>query len=245
MIKKDLALDFKSRINPIDFTEIFEELDNVYLFAKNTDSRFVMGNKAAVQAFGFNSLKDFIGKSDYDLTSTEIANQYRQDDQQVFLTASPLKNIIEPLPGKKGKLRWFSTSKYPLRDHSNTVIGVAVIMKEISKAGFSLGPFQEISEILEFIFKNYQRQILVEELAELKSISVKKLERRFKKIFGQTPLKYINEHRIKIACIKLRESKLSISEIALNCGFYDHAHFIRNFKKTMRMTPRSYRSQFK
>lgn len=242
---KEIRQKFLRELSSIALEDLFEELNDVFFFAKNLQSRFVMGNSATVKAFGFKSHKYFIGKSDYDIVTTDIANQYRQADQRVFQTAKPIKNIIEPLPDHSGALKWYSTSKFPLFDSHKKVIGVGVIMKDVSTRMNILEPFEELREVIEYIFKYYSRQIFIEELATLKNISVKQLERNFKKIFGHTPLKYINEHRVKMACIKLKTQHTPISCIAKECGFYDHAHFIRNFKKTMNMTPRQYRQQFK
>jgi PAS domain S-box-containing protein len=236
-----------SFLEKLDFSQIgmlFEHLPGIYFFAKNLEGRFVLGNTATCKTFGFKKNSDLIGKSDYDVASTEIANQYRDADQQVIRSKQAIMNIIEPLPDTNGVLKWYSTNKIPLFDKGQNVLGVAVIMRDVSSIGSLLGPYEAISDILEHIFKNYSQQIFVKELAALSDISVKQLERRFKKLFGQTPLRYINEHRIKISCMKLRESNIAISAIAQQVGFYDHAHFIRNFKNTMNMTPRQYRSQF-
>ncbi|MBQ4165586.1 MAG: helix-turn-helix transcriptional regulator, partial [Oscillospiraceae bacterium] len=48
--------------------------------------------------------------------------------------------------------------------------------------------------------------------------------------------------RIRRACSLLRENTLSITEVALRCGFSDSNYFSRAFRKCCGMTPSQYRS---
>ena len=65
--------------------------------------------------------------------------------------------------------------------------------------------------------------------------------RRFKKLFGLTPMSYINQYRVRAACITLWKTGDSISKVAINSGFYDHSHFVKHFRQIMKMTPSQYR----
>ena len=52
-----------------------------------------------------------------------------------------------------------------------------------------------------------------------------------------------NEYRIKKAAILLDDSSLSVSDIAINCGFDNISYFIRKFKEYQGITPKKYRSR--
>lgn len=56
---------------------------------------------------------------------------------------------------------------------------------------------------------------------------------------------YIRDLRLKHAHAALRNSDLPIKEIALDCGFYDQAHFGRAFKRRFGITPASLRAQLR
>ena len=236
--------DFLENIAPNQISLLFEELPDIYFFAKDLQGCFTMANKTTVKAFGFKTEKDMLGKTDFDIASVEIASKYKEADQLVISHGKPVRNIIEPVPDPAGILRWYSTSKVPIFNKSGSVIGVAVIMKDISSAGSKLGPFQDMAEVIDYIFKNYQAQITIDELAEIAKLSVRQLERRFRKLFGLTPIRYINEHRIRMACINLRESNKNIADIAGQCGFYDHAHFVHKFRASMKIAPSEYRVRY-
>ena len=81
-------------------------------------------------------------------------------------------------------------------------------------------------------------------LAEMVNLSVSQFERNFKKLFNMTPLKFINKVRVDNACEMLISSYATLSEIALDCGFYDHSYFTKIFKAQMGQTPIQYRKQY-
>ena len=81
----------------------------------------------------------------------------------------------------------------------------------------------------------------VASLAGKLGMSESTLRRFIKKNTGRTVIDYHNEMRLGRACEELLESNKSISEIALNCGFYNLSHFNRLFKKMKKVTPREYR----
>lgn len=55
--------------------------------------------------------------------------------------------------------------------------------------------------------------------------------RYFHQEMGKTPFAFLNEYRIKKAAILLDDSSLSVSDIAINCGFDNISYFIRKFKE--------------
>jgi AraC family transcriptional regulator len=65
--------------------------------------------------------------------------------------------------------------------------------------------------------------------------------RAFKVTFGKPPGRYITERRIDRAKGLLRDSRRSITEIALDLGFASHSHFTDAFRKIIGITPSRYR----
>ena len=236
--------EFLTQIDASKIDSLFEEIPEIYFFTKDLDGRFTMANMATVKTFGFNNESELLGKTDFGLAPVEIASKYKEADQYVIVNRKPIRDIIEPVPDPNGVLQWYSTTKAPLFNKENDVIGVAVIMRDISSVRTTLGPFQEMAEVIDYIFKNYKSQIVIDDLAKIVKLSSRQVERRFKKLFGLTPIRYINEHRIRMACIKLRESQKNISEIATEVGFYDHAHFVHKFRISMNLAPSEYRAKY-
>lgn len=65
---------------------------------------------------------------------------------------------------------------------------------------------------------------------------------RFKNSTGKTPVEFLTKIRIDHAryLIDIYKSSLSLSEIALMCGYNDYVYFSRRFKKIVGMSPQKY-----
>lgn len=63
----------------------------------------------------------------------------------------------------------------------------------------------------------------------------------YKNVFGETVNDTIIKKRLAVAANLLRQSSLSISEIALNVGYTDHSKFSNAFKKKYNLTPSEYK----
>jgi transcriptional regulator GlxA family with amidase domain len=70
---------------------------------------------------------------------------------------------------------------------------------------------------------------------------VSQFERRFRNAFGTSPRQYLLRIRVETAARMLADTDRTVSEIGLQCGFHDHAHLSRSFKKLMQVTPTQHR----
>ena len=86
-------------------------------------------------------------------------------------------------------------------------------------------------------------EITLKELADIACMSPTYFCRYFHQEMGKTPFAFLNEYRIKKAAILLDDSSLSVSDIAINCGFDNISYFIRKFKEYQGITPKKYRSR--
>ena len=73
------------------------------------------------------------------------------------------------------------------------------------------------------------------------NLSSARLARNIKRIFAVTPIQLIAKTRIAASRL-LRETRRSISEIVVECGFYDHIAFTRAL---VGVTPTQFRSDYK
>ncbi len=67
------------------------------------------------------------------------------------------------------------------------------------------------------------------------------MSREFKRIFGMSPLGYIQQKRIDLAKELLTETDLSAEQIAKKCGFSGINYFARQFKKSEGISSLEYR----
>lgn len=100
--------------------------------------------------------------------------------------------------------------------------------------------FLQFKNVITLIENEYQNPLTLEDLSRASGMSPKYFCRFFHEMSNKTPIEYLNYYRIEIACEKLLATELSITEIALNCGFNDVSYFIKTFKKYKGLTPKKY-----
>ncbi|TWU28330.1 AraC family transcriptional regulator [Bythopirellula polymerisocia] len=230
--------------SPGSLMALLDHLPAIYFFAKDHQGCFMHVNRALLDVLGLSEETDVIGKTDYDFFSLEVADRYRHQDQQVMTSGRPLTNHVCGVPDASGILRWYVETKIPLYDRQNRPIGVAGIMHDLEKAGATLAPYQRLSQAITHISNHFAEKITLDSLASLVHLSVSQFNRTFKQLFKITPAQYINRVRINAACSQLRSTSDSIETIASRTGFCDASHFVRQFKKVMNLTPKTYREQW-
>lgn len=95
---------------------------------------------------------------------------------------------------------------------------------------------------IDFIAQNYNRHISAEEAAAVAGYSKYHFLRIFKEAAGMEFSRYINRVRFEHAAVLLKETNLSVTDIALNTGFSDSAYFTRKFKEEFHTTPLVFRN---
>ncbi|ACX62775.1 MULTISPECIES: AraC family transcriptional regulator [Bacillales] len=99
--------------------------------------------------------------------------------------------------------------------------------------------------VVRYLNDNYRQALTLPEVAEAFRISPHYLSRLFKQTTGFTFSDYLNLLRVKEAQRLLRESDDSITDIAWRSGFSNFSHFGKMFKRTVQLSPRAYRQQYR
>lgn len=104
---------------------------------------------------------------------------------------------------------------------------------------------KQIKRVLTKIRNDYSSQLTLETLALEAKLNPRYLCRAFKEATGRTPINYLNYYRIECAAEQLCISYISVTEIALSCGFSDISYFNRLFKRQKGVSPSAYRKRLK
>ena len=98
-----------------------------------------------------------------------------------------------------------------------------------------------IRPVLRYIDTHYSGDFNMDRMAELCLMSPAQFRRSFRETMGISPLKYLNQLRIRKACMMLSIGNDSVLNIAAAVGLPSISSFNRNFQKETGMSPREYR----
>lgn len=121
----------------------------------------------------------------------------------------------------------------------------ALIIELVRKCDVSLEEEQpvkgtnmaQIAAALDYINKNYDKQIKAIELANICSMSETHFRRIFEEYINMSPMDYVNLIRIQRACDLMKKTNDSMDLVAVKCGFSTTSTFNRNFKKYLNTSP--------
>lgn len=89
--------------------------------------------------------------------------------------------------------------------------------------------------------ENLSHQWTVDEMASLVGLGHTAFSEKIKNFTGFSPLNYLISIRISKAVNLLRKKDVTVTDIALDTGFYSSQHFATTFKKLTGYSPRDYR----
>jgi AraC family transcriptional regulator len=100
-----------------------------------------------------------------------------------------------------------------------------------------------LRSVLGYMHDHIDQHIALDELSKVAGVSRFHFIRLFRASTGSTPMKYLESCRIEFARKLIRESNLSMPEIALAVGFADQSHFVKRFRRHAGCTPGQYAAQ--
>ncbi|RAK02671.1 AraC-like DNA-binding protein [Larkinella arboricola] len=101
-----------------------------------------------------------------------------------------------------------------------------------------------LNKVCTYTLSNYAKEITLEEVASIASLSVTSFCRYFKMMTHKTYHEFLTEVRISHACRALVENKLSAEVICFDSGFNNLSNFYRHFKRVKGVTPLEYKRNY-
>jgi transcriptional regulator GlxA family with amidase domain len=103
---------------------------------------------------------------------------------------------------------------------------------------------EPVKNAQEFIEKNYQEKITVDQLASMFALGRRNLERRFKKATANTVSEYIQRVKMEAAKKQLENGRKNVTEVMYEVGYSDTKAFRSIFKKVTGLSPIEYRNKY-
>lgn len=99
------------------------------------------------------------------------------------------------------------------------------------------------SRVLYYMNDNLEKNITLEQLADMAHLEKSYLVRRFRSTYGITPIKMLIQLRLDHACDLITCTDMPVGDIAVACGYPSASYFTAEYKKHFGVTPLQHRSR--
>nr|MBP7507530.1 PAS domain-containing protein [Prolixibacteraceae bacterium] len=109
-------------------------IDNIPspIYFKDIQSKFTRVNLAQSKLLGANSIEDVIGKTDFDFYPEENAISFYTDEMRIVESDVAIVNKIEEVYPPGDGLKWFSTTKIPIKNEDGYLSGILGVSHDIT-----------------------------------------------------------------------------------------------------------------
>ena len=158
----------------------------------------------------------------------------------------PMTSTMHQLVNRALSMRY---SNLPTGSNYAKVLAMEMIWQYIGESQLSViektqtHKNQIFASARHYIHQHYKEPITLSDIALASSVSETHLIRIFNRYAQTTPITYLWDLRITQALELLERTGLSISEIAIQCGFKTSYHFSRRIREKTGVTPTDYRKQ--
>jgi AraC-like DNA-binding protein len=219
---------------------LFDNVLDTVFFLKDAEGRYTVVNDTLVRRCGFKNKSDLVGKTAAQIFPSPFGESFFGQDQRV-LGGTTVNGQLELHLYANGTQGWCLTWKVPIMGKTGKIAGLAGISRDVPQLSGPVAEHNAIARAVAYVQDNISDALQVKEIAEASGLSVFQLDQRLRGLFGLSTGQFVVRSRIEHACARLRSSKDPISAIALDCGYGDQAAFARQFRKSVGVTPLSYR----
>lgn len=221
--------------------DLFEHLPEYYFFVKDAEGRFQYANSALIERLCLPDRESIVGTTDFDRYPREIATILLTSDHEALKTRRPVVDRLEVLYNQVGNLEWFSTTKYPILNDAGEPEGIVGFTRNVSTQRSLYLQHSAASKMIDFVSRNPDCLLTIEDLARKFSISSRQLHRQFRELLGITPQEFVLRSRIHAAAAALRNTDEPIASLSERFGFCDQSAFTKRFHNVIGTTPARYR----
>ncbi|QSE98187.1 helix-turn-helix domain-containing protein [Fulvivirga lutea] len=200
--------------------KLFEkwELQDKWLFSGQISNHFYLRNQGVINMLGI-KLQPWTPKLLFGLNMSDFTDRVVPASEVNSIQLNALKDVIQAL----------STSHF---DHKKLEQFFMQLTTNFKEDGLFINSVQKIIDS--------RGQIKIEELIEQSAMSRRSLERKFIDVIGLPPKYFARIIRFNNIFKLMQEGDSSWCQVAVNSGYYDQAHFIKEFRKFTGEKPSSY-----
>ena len=211
---------------------------------KDAHGRIMHTNAFNAHISGWRNVDEMIGYTSEELYPPDQAAVYGGRDREVMETGAPIvERVYGYVADRSTDLNCVTVR--PVIGLDGSRIGTATVYWRAKQKQGIANWYDPIRKAIVYLNEHYAENVSVERLAELANYSEAQFRRLFKELTQMSPSEYIVQVRLNAAKSLLTTTDKRITDIALETGFYDHAHFIRSFRAATGQTPAIYRRQLR
>jgi AraC-like DNA-binding protein len=220
---------------------LFDAIPDVVFFLKDTTGRYVVVNRTLADRCAGGDKTRLLGRRPEDVFPPALAASYARQDESVLKTGRIVDGALELHLYPGGVAGWCLTTKLALRDENGRITGVAGISRDLNAPGEKAGGYAELANVLEHMRLHFDETLRIEDLATMAGFSVYQFEQRVRRLFQMSPLQLLHKLRLDESTRLLRETEMTLGEIALQTGWCDQSAFTRNFTRYSGTSPGRFR----
>lgn len=237
----DVATVLAQLQQPFTGEALFDFLQDVVFFFKDTSGRYVVVNQTLVERCGLQNKQQLIGFTASEVFGLPMGQGYEDQDYSVVKSGQPITRQLELHVYPSRKIGWCLTSKLPLFNNQGHIIGLTGISQDLLLPDITSAEYNQIVSAVNYAQSHIAEAPTASTLASAAAMSLYRLDRRMQRVFGLTTGQWLLKLRLDTARQQLLNTDLPIAEIALNVGYSDQGAFTRQFRRTTGLTPSQFR----
>ncbi len=177
---------------------------------------------------------DVISKSANIEIGTDFLKTYQLDENSI---KEALYNNID----SKALILKIQNEMLNENAHNSTAIN-SLLLNLITKTTdiSQIGIPKWVIVLNELLYDNWNTPMTLNQMGSIVGVHPITISKYFRKYFNCTLGEYLRKLKIEKSIKLIKDSSMSLSEIAFYCGFADQSHFIRNFKSMTGFLPKQF-----
>lgn len=160
------------------------------------------------------------------------------------------RHVDNRLPATFSPIQYSSIKDNQNRSEKCAAVGlVNLIWSEIAgnitpdeKPHAECSQLTSMKAMISYIDKHFAEKIVLEDIAAAGYVSKRTCGNLFERFLYISPMKYLNEYRLKKSIELLKATDMTITDIALSCGFSGASYYAESFRRETGISPTEYRA---
>jgi AraC-like DNA-binding protein len=222
---------------------LFDFVPDVVFFVKDLQGRYARVNQTLADRCVNGDKTRMIGKLPSEVFPPALAVSYTRQDSLVLKLGHRVTQQLELHIYPGGERGWCLTTKYPLQSmETRRIIGITGISRDLNAPCDRVTGFEELASAIEYLQSHFAEPICIEQVARNAGFSMYQFEQRVRKLFHMSPVQLLHKFRLDEAARLLKNTELTLRDIAVRTGWCDQSAFTRHFNRYAGLPPGKFRS---